>query len=805
MSKHGVVDLTESPGKGTGTGASLSASVEVPRPLKRQRREAESGGREGGAWSMSTQKVWLNQSAEQPCGKTSVATAVLFTDRKFLAAPSSIDGRNGARSSSKAFAKPPKCLCKIEARAKRVNKEGPTQGRYFYGCTKPSKSRCKFFQWAKGEPHTKEALSSQWLRFCSPQFCLSSKMQGVGAAGAGRRQMLTFSPSDIIQGGVGDCWFISAAAVVAERQDLISRIFSKHLYQGTIPTNGKLDVQLCIDGKWTSVVVDTFLPVKTIESKTAAKQRSALEQFGMQFAATYAKPGAGNSLWVAYLEKAYAKACGSYQAISGGEIVEAMGVLCGCPTEVICLNGPTFDSEVVWARMLSFLSSGFPMGCGTASSGEGVVGGHAYSILDVREVAGVKPSRQRTMKEFFGGSSSSSAGAKPPLSEHLSHEGTLRVMKIRNPWGKKEWKGAFGAKSEVWTQELRDLLGQSDKNDGQFWMTYQDFQRRFVNIDVAKIHKDWFEADYEIDDSGSNETGVLSKQVVQLRVFEPTWVQLCLFLPLKRGKVGDYSDGTILVMKRRAAMHQPIELVQHRFNSYCRCDQIEFVADDTSATYEVCFMNFGGHPTPSGQVLPNHVFRIFSAKPVFTKARQLSVLQLQEYIACVRGFFHRTIVSRQSRPGLVGLTEEKHFQRILNEEVCVNLWYCRGIFVIAVTNLGTSERCISFPTIDGVKGITKVHPNATMGDDGRYRLGLKPFGKSLVVCGAATEEYSIEKGGILFLYLHQGFRAVAAKPAPGGAATNYVHILDTMESICNNPYMSKKLETVGLFQFVGLF
>ena len=45
-------------------------------------------------------------------------------------------------------------------------------------------------------------------------------------------------------------------------------------------------------------------------------------------------------------------------------------------------------------------------------------------------------------------------------------------MKIRNPWGKKEWKGAFGAKSEVWTQELRDLLGQSDKNDGQFWILF---------------------------------------------------------------------------------------------------------------------------------------------------------------------------------------------------------------------------------------------------------------------------------------------------------------------------------------------
>ena len=85
---------------------------------------------------------------------------------------------------------------------------------------------------------------------------------------------------------------------------------------------------------------------------------------GDEFALAYSR-AAGNQLWVPLVEKAYAKAHGSYHAISGGWISEGLLDLTGCPTETIELDAAEgFDSEQAWLRMLSYAAAGFPMGQG---------------------------------------------------------------------------------------------------------------------------------------------------------------------------------------------------------------------------------------------------------------------------------------------------------------------------------------------------------------------------------------------------------------------------------------------------------
>lgn len=85
--------------------------------------------------------------------------------------------------------------------------------------------------------------------------------------------------------------------------------------------------------------------------------------------------------------QAYAKAHGSYAAIHGGHIAEALLDLTGAPTETVLLDADGFDSEETWARMCSWADAEFPIGCATAYDRSlkqvGLVGTHAYSVLEV--------------------------------------------------------------------------------------------------------------------------------------------------------------------------------------------------------------------------------------------------------------------------------------------------------------------------------------------------------------------------------------------------------------------------------------
>ena len=201
----------------------------------------------------------------------------LFTDTEFQADLQSIDGRAGLKNSTNDN-EPTKCYCGVLATSKRVRKESQNKGRYFYCCNKPAKFRCTFFQWCEGEPHTKQVRTLGWRRFTSPEYKLA------------QTHLLsekTFSPEDILQGKIGDCWFISAAAVVAERSDLMQQIFAYHLNKKLhntkgvnstvhnvnnresfnsnnnmfIPEDGKLVINLNLSGKWQAITIDNYLPI----------------------------------------------------------------------------------------------------------------------------------------------------------------------------------------------------------------------------------------------------------------------------------------------------------------------------------------------------------------------------------------------------------------------------------------------------------------------------------------------------------------------------------------------------------------
>lgn len=206
----------------------------------------------------------------------------------------------------------------------------------------------------------------------------------------------------------------------------------------------------------------------------------------------------GGQLWVPLLEKAYAKVHGSYRAISGGHVAEAFLDLTGSPTVVYDLHSQDFEPRRFWADLMRYRRRRLPMGCGTSASAAGIVGMHAYSLLDVREVRDVGVGFFRDQME---------RGAMGNVSGFTEFDGTVRLLRIRNPHGKGEWRGDFSDGSDKWRQLLahrgsrlgRDgdpcdgvppigsspALERTMKDDGTFWIDYDHFLMGFSNVDVV--------------------------------------------------------------------------------------------------------------------------------------------------------------------------------------------------------------------------------------------------------------------------------------------------------------------------------
>lgn len=189
------------------------------------------------------------------------------------------------------------CKCKALVKIRQVSKDGPNQGRYFQSCLLRV---CNFFSWADNVPHSENVSKLTWKRF----------QQSEGWTLFGSKGISGVSPKDIFQGGVGDCWFLSAVAVLAERVDLVQKII-----RDTDLSNGKVTFTLFMDGLWRDTSVDTFLPcqpggsIKKNSKSSVDKVTDTLviDRDGSRLA--YSKAN-HKQLWVPLLEKAYAKAHG---------------------------------------------------------------------------------------------------------------------------------------------------------------------------------------------------------------------------------------------------------------------------------------------------------------------------------------------------------------------------------------------------------------------------------------------------------------------------------------------------------------
>ena len=317
---------------------------------------------------------------------------------------------------------------------------------------------------------------------------------------------------------------------------------------------GCYEVRFCLDGTYSSVLVDSLLPSLPIQTKQshhipkrAKFNTSILDDNAPNLALDVAyRPvfASSNVSWPAIIEKAYAKVHGSYTRLNGGFISEALYDLTGAPIERIQFQ-TEFDYDELFARLLSFSSCGFPMGIATCQGGDGLVPYHAYSLLGVFEVHDVIEGSQGKMTHFFKQSKDT---------QQYAQRRTIRLVSIRNPWGSREWKGKWSKFSEQWTRKIKGQLGIKLGN-GTFVMEYKDMVERFDHIDVAKCQENWTRksmgGSVKMHETGD---GLMSSPLIYFcKVQKKTWCYLSFVQKKKRANTTTqfwYTDISMVVLRR---------------------------------------------------------------------------------------------------------------------------------------------------------------------------------------------------------------------------------------------------------------
>lgn len=65
-----------------------------------------------------------------------------------------------------------------------------------------------------------------------------------------------------------------------------------------------------------------------------------------------------------------------------------------------------------------------------------------------------------------------------------------RLVLLKNPWGKGEWKGPWSDGSKEWTAEWLQRLDHKFGDDGAFWISYSDLLRKYQAFDRTRLFGD---------------------------------------------------------------------------------------------------------------------------------------------------------------------------------------------------------------------------------------------------------------------------------------------------------------------------
>ncbi|MCQ2819829.1 MAG: calpain family cysteine protease, partial [archaeon] len=252
---------------------------------------------------------------------------------------------------------------------------------------------------------------------------------------------------DVIQGDLGDGYFLSALNALAEKPERIKYLFPNQ----KITESGVYEAEVYLHGEATPIVVDDYFPV--IEKEGSKPQ----------FAFAGLNENTFN-IWPMVLEKIWAKCNNSYEDIIPGNCADAFEFLSPAPIDTYIHSADTsklFETiedaskknYIILADITEIENKKLE-----DFSKMGLITNHAYSVIGTTIL---KDDEKKT---------------------------ETKLLKLKNIWGTNEWHGDWSDGSKLWTEKNKNKVGLVEKEDGIFWICFEDYIKFYTSTHICRIH-----------------------------------------------------------------------------------------------------------------------------------------------------------------------------------------------------------------------------------------------------------------------------------------------------------------------------
>lgn len=250
----------------------------------------------------------------------------------------------------------------------------------------------------------------------------------------------------IQEGVLDDAWLLGAMAAIAMHPSgLIENLFVSEI--DDFKKYGVYTCRFYKDAQWIEVATDTRVPCEAGR-------------------AMYGASIDPNEMWIPLLEKAYAKLHRSYEVLNGGNIMEALIDCTGGSVRKVNLH---LEKSISWDACMQYFMRQSVLCCQFKNAGPaeltstGIIMNRLYIVLMLKEI------------------------------------GSLRFVKLKNPWSRGKWKGDWGNDDLKWddNHQVESALQMDpetefsrDGTDGTFWMVWEDFIEVFNELYITRLPPD---------------------------------------------------------------------------------------------------------------------------------------------------------------------------------------------------------------------------------------------------------------------------------------------------------------------------